>query len=117
MAGHAGLQGYFQVPAKSKNEGGCYERHKQVGVVVEVSYQRSGCIPAPPPAKRIPETRASEPKLVSISEGARVVGLRPSTISQYVATRKITSVRIGRRVLIPKEGIDELIRRGLQPAK
>jgi excisionase family DNA binding protein len=72
---------------------------------------------APTAAKEDPSSRAPEPKVVSIQEAARLVGLRPSTIRKYVAMGKIAFVRIGRRVLIPKEGIDELIRRGLQPAR
>ena len=73
--------------------------------------------PAPTAAKEYPSNRAPEPKVVSIHEAARLVGLRPSTIRKYVTIRKIAFVRIGRRVLIPIEGIDELIRRGLQPAR
>lgn len=73
--------------------------------------------PARTAAKENSSNRAPEPKVVSIHEAARFVGLRPSTIRKYVAIRKITFVRIGRRVLIPKEGIDDLIRRGLQPGR
>jgi len=57
--------------------------------------------PAPTAAKETTSNRAPEPKVVSIHEAARLVGLRPSTIRKYVAIRKITFVRIGRRVLIP----------------
>jgi excisionase family DNA binding protein len=72
--------------------------------------------PVPQLPREAFENRAPKPKVVSITEAARLVSLRPSTIRSYVATRRITFVRIGRRVLIPKEGIEDLIRRGLHVA-
>lgn len=63
------------------------------------------------------ERRDLSPKLLSITEAARLLGLRPPTIRRYVAVRKISSVRIGRRVLIPTEAIDRLISHGMIPAE
>lgn len=76
-------------------------------------------IAPPTPASRIlqAENRSLEPKLLSIPAAANVLGLRPPTIRSYVATRQITFVRIGRRVLIPRDAIEEAIRTGLYPAK
>jgi excisionase family DNA binding protein len=63
------------------------------------------------------ESLAPQPRVVGINEAARLLSLRPTTIRAYVACRKISSVRIGRRVLIPTEAINELIVTGLTPAK
>jgi len=41
---------------------------------------------------------------------------KPATIRQWVWLRKIESVRIGRRVAIPQEALDEIIERGTVPA-
>jgi excisionase family DNA binding protein len=67
------------------------------------------------PSHEVAKSEA-QPRVVGINEAARLLNLRPSTIRAYVARRKIASVRIGRRVLIPVEAINEIIIRGLTPA-
>ena len=63
-----------------------------------------------------PGTPQTEPRVVNINEAAHLLGIKPSTIRAYVSTRRIASVRIGRRVLIPMEAINEMIAMGLTPA-
>jgi excisionase family DNA binding protein len=55
-------------------------------------------------------------ELVSILEAARRLGLRPVTIRQWAAARKIARVKLGRRVLIPAHEVERLIEIGTIPA-
>jgi excisionase family DNA binding protein len=55
--------------------------------------------------------------LISVEEAARRLGLKQVTIRLWVACRKMTSVKLGRRVLIPESEIDRLIKQGLRPAR
>lgn len=48
-------------------------------------------------------------KLNSIEETARRTGLRPMTIRMWASTRRISKVKLGRRVLIPETEILRLI--------
>jgi excisionase family DNA binding protein len=80
---------------------------------------RSQFSPAPSPVSphpAEPHILKAEPTVVNINEAARLLGIRPSTISAYVSRRKISSVRIGRRVLIPLDAINALLAQGLTPA-
>jgi excisionase family DNA binding protein len=76
------------------------------------------CVPQPASPQsaesRIP---MAEPRVVNINEAARLLGIRVATVRAYVSRREISSVRIGRRVLIPTEVINELITTGLRPAR
>lgn len=75
-------------------------------------------VPMAPPS--LPSVEAwgqkVEPKIVNVDAAAHLLGIRPSTVRAYISRRKIASVRIGRRVLIPTVAIDELISSGLRPA-
>ena len=55
-------------------------------------------------------------ELLSIAEAARRLGLRPITIRLWASARKISRVRLGRRVLIPASEITRLIEAGTIPA-
>ena len=55
-------------------------------------------------------------ELLSIEQAAQRLGLRPITIRQWSATRRIARVKLGRRVLIPVEEIDRLIESNITPA-
>lgn len=53
---------------------------------------------------------------LTIQEAANYLGVRPSTIRQWVWRRQIDVVRIGRCVRIPQEACDRIIERGTLPA-
>jgi excisionase family DNA binding protein len=55
-------------------------------------------------------------KLLSIEQTAEILGLRPVTVRQWAAARKITRVKLGRRVLIPVTEIERLIEASTIPA-
>jgi excisionase family DNA binding protein len=52
----------------------------------------------------------------TIPAAADYLGVRPSTVRQWVWRRQIDVVRIGRCVRIPKEACDRIIERGTVPA-
>jgi excisionase family DNA binding protein len=54
--------------------------------------------------------------LISVPEAAARLGLRPVTIRMWAAARKISRVKLGRRVLIPASEIDRLIECSTIPA-
>jgi excisionase family DNA binding protein len=47
--------------------------------------------------------------LLSIERAAQVLGISPWTVRRYIATRKIRSVRIGRRVLLEQEELQRIV--------
>jgi excisionase family DNA binding protein len=49
--------------------------------------------------------------LISVSEAARVIGVSRSFAYELVASGHLTSVRLGRRVLVPISAIDDLVAR------
>jgi excisionase family DNA binding protein len=57
------------------------------------------------------------PRVVSVPEAAQLLGLRPSTIRAWIGRRRISAVHLGRRVVIPIEAIDDVLLRGLVPAR
>ena len=50
-------------------------------------------------------------------DAAPMLGLKSSTLRMWVAEGKIGCVRLGCRVLIPVEAIDESVQRRFQPAR
>jgi excisionase family DNA binding protein len=54
--------------------------------------------------------------LISVPEAAARLGLRPVTIRMWAAARKISRVKLGRRVLIPASEIERLIECSTIPA-
>lgn len=68
-----------------------------------------------PGAKELPHVECERltPKAVSINEAARLLGIRPSTLRVRVKEGRIRIVRIGRRVLVPMESIDRVVREGI----
>lgn len=68
-----------------------------------------------PGAKELPHLDRERlmPKVVSITEAARLLGIRPSTLRVKVKQGKIRIVRIGRRVLVPMESIEKVMREGI----
>jgi excisionase family DNA binding protein len=65
----------------------------------------------------LPQKPQAKPRVVSVEEAARTIGLKPSTIRAWIGARKFGSVHLGRRVMIPMEEIDDLLERGLIPAR
>lgn len=47
--------------------------------------------------------------LISVNEAARVIGVSRSYAYELVASGLLTSVRLGRRVLVPISAIEDLI--------
>lgn len=60
-------------------------------------------------------TRAPR-RLLSIPEAAEYLGLKASTVRQWVWLRKIDCVRVGRSVRIAQDVLDRLIESGTTPA-
>jgi excisionase family DNA binding protein len=65
----------------------------------------------------LPQMPQAKPRVVSVEEAARTIGLKPSTIRAWIGARKIASVHLGRRVMIPMEAIDDLLAKGFIPAR
>lgn len=56
-----------------------------------------------------------EPKrlAVGVDEAAKLLGLSPFTIRNYIAGGKVRAVRVGRRVLVPMEVLERVMIEGL----
>jgi len=54
--------------------------------------------------------------LLSVEEAAKYLGLQASTLRRWLYERRIPSVKLGRRVLLRQEVLDDLIRKGERPA-
>jgi len=56
----------------------------------------------------------SEPRqAVSVREAARLLSLSRRTIENYIASKTIRAVRVGRRVLVPMKSVNEVATRGI----
>jgi excisionase family DNA binding protein len=51
-----------------------------------------------------------EPRLLSIKDAARVLGVGVSSVWLLIADGKLKAIRVGRRRLVPVEAIDAFIR-------
>ncbi|MGO9094760.1 MAG: helix-turn-helix domain-containing protein [Bryobacteraceae bacterium] len=54
---------------------------------------------------------------LNIQDAADYLGVRPSTIRQWVWRSKIDVVRIGRCIRIPRQALDRIIEEGTTPAQ
>ena len=54
--------------------------------------------------------------LMSIDDAAKYLGLQPSTLRRWIYERKISYVKLGRRVLFRKEVIEQLVHASEKPA-
>jgi excisionase family DNA binding protein len=50
---------------------------------------------------------------VSVREAARLLSLSRRTIENYIASKAIRAVRVGRRVLVPTKNVNEVAMRGI----
>jgi excisionase family DNA binding protein len=53
---------------------------------------------------------------VSVREAARLLSVSRRTIENYIASKSIRAVRVGRRVLVPMKSVNEVAMRGV-PSK
>ena len=54
----------------------------------------------------------SRPRLISVEEAAKYLGVQKSTIYSWAWRRKIPSVKMGRRLLFDREDLDRMIEAG-----
>jgi len=54
--------------------------------------------------------------LINLDDAARLLGLQPSTLRRWIYERRLSYVKLGRRVLFRKEVIEQLIRESEKPA-
>ena len=59
----------------------------------------------------IPKGSDQPPLLLSVEQAARLLGLGRSKAYELVLTRKLASIRVGRRRLVPRTCVDEFVAR------
>lgn len=52
---------------------------------------------------------ASERKTVSVEEAGRILGISRGAAYAYANAGTIPTIRLGRRILVPKAGLDKLL--------
>jgi excisionase family DNA binding protein len=55
-------------------------------------------------------------KMLTVSEAAQALGMKPATIRSWIWKRQIGYVKVSRAVRIPAEEIQRVIERGNRPA-
>lgn len=70
----------------------------------------SGSTPAPPEEKKSEVVR---PVALSKAKAAQALGVSVRTLDYCIAQRKIRVLRIGRRVLVPMNSIESILKRGV----
>lgn len=55
------------------------------------------------PVRTLADARASKKAALTIGEGAALLSLDPRTVSAAISAGDIPAIRVGRRVLIPRE--------------
>ncbi len=53
-----------------------------------------------------------EPLAVSVRDAARLTSLSPVTIRLYIRTGRLDATKVGRRVLVPMDSLQRLVREG-----
>jgi excisionase family DNA binding protein len=72
--------------------------------------------PTPPPGDSSMMKKKLHPQMLDVNEAAQLLGLKPSTIRDWILRRKIAHVKLGGRVFIRKEAIDDIIQQSTRPA-
>lgn len=60
------------------------------------------------------EASTGTPRLVPILEAAKIIGVKPGTLRKWGYTGQIKTVRLGRKVMVPSEQIDGIVKNGIQ---
>jgi excisionase family DNA binding protein len=65
-----------------------------------------------------PEQKMSkESNLLSVRDAATELGLSVACVRAWVASRRITFIRLGRAIRIPRQAVTSLIEQGTVPAR
>lgn len=56
------------------------------------------------------DERGPPPRVYDVKTTARLLSLSPNTTYDLIRKKQIPSVRLGRRILVPREAIDDLLR-------
>jgi excisionase family DNA binding protein len=62
--------------------------------------------------KRVLTGDDSERKTVSVEEAGRILGISRGAAYAYANAGRIPTIRLGRRILVPKAGLDKLLMTG-----
>ncbi len=67
------------------------------------------------PPRELPQVLVQEMprQTVSVREAARLLSLSRRTIENYIASKAIRAVRVGRRVLVPMKSVNEVAAKGI----
>jgi len=87
---------------------------REVRTVVREELRQGPCTQENCRPEPVPEVSAELPRVaVSKREAARLLSISTRTVENYVASKAIRCVRVGRRVLIPMKSVNEVAARGL----
>ena len=56
-------------------------------------------------------------KAVSVDRAAELLSLSSQTIRNYIGQHRLRSIRVGRRVLIPMDTVEKVLRKGVPPLR
>ena len=69
------------------------------------------------PRGAVSEFGGKEQMLLSVREAGKILGISHHTIRAWIYQRRLPVVRLGRRVLIRREDLEDFIRRNRIPAR
>ncbi|WP_297346052.1 hypothetical protein [uncultured Mobiluncus sp.] len=61
------------------------------------------------------EASTGNPRLIPILEAAKIIGVQPGTLRKWGYTGQVKTVRLGRKVMVPREQIESIVKNGIQP--
>ncbi len=53
--------------------------------------------------------RKEEPKVLTVSETAKVLRMSTNAIYAAIGAKEIPSIRVGRKILVPKAALDQML--------